>query len=267
MDPYTLYQVLYGGAAAAGIGGIGAAGYGTYRAAKGLYNMIPKRKRTSMGTMSTRYRLSKCRKTRSYKRSPVSQRTISAPASRVIDTKYVDQLTTYTGLKRSVAIMNIVGDIQGGSGEGQRVGNDIRLIKYIVTWEAQHGSSNLDQTLRLIMVRSKTGNSATAPALSEIINLDGRSTYSPTSLRHVNSLEDYEILLDKVMMLPCEVATNHALKTASYNVDVCFPQRFSGTGSGTVIRNPVFYILLTNGDNTTTGGLGTLSFRIMYSDI
>jgi len=269
MDPYTLYQVLYGGAAAAGVGGLGAAGYGTYRAAKGLYNMLPKRARkNAMGSMSSRYMLSKCRRTRSRNASAVRQKTITAPQSRVIDTKYVDRVTTYSGLKLSTPIEAGLNDIAGGSGEGQRVGNDIRLVKILVTWQIKHGSDNLDQTYRLIIVRYKTGNTATGPGIASLLNTDASSSYSPNSFRNVPNLEDFEILLDKkVLLVQQQVAVSHAVRTFQYSIDVCIPQRFSGSGSNTIIRNPLFAYIVTNATNTTTGASGELSFRTMYSDI
>jgi len=271
MDPYTAYQLLYGAGAASLAGGAGAAAYGTYRAAKGAYNLVGRmraKRPSPRGNLNSRYMLSKCRKTRVYKRSPLSQKSITAPNSRVVDTKYVDQLNTFTNLKGTAAVTFIIGDIQGGSGEGQRVGNDIRMIKYIVTYQIKHGSESTDQTYRLLLVRSKTSNSATAPALSDILNNDPTVIVSPTSLRNVGSIEDFEILLDKLIYLPNNTgATNHSLKTFTWNVDVCFPQRFSGTGSGTIIRNPVHCFMITNSANTTTGASGHMSTRIIYSDI
>lgn len=52
IDPYTLYQILYGTAAAAGVGGLGAAGYGTYRAAKAIGGAF-RRKRRYKSTRSS----------------------------------------------------------------------------------------------------------------------------------------------------------------------------------------------------------------------
>jgi len=215
-----------------------------------------------------RYQLDKCRKTRAYKKSPVSQKSIMAPNSRMIDTKYVDQLNTFTGVKSAAALALIIGDLQGGSGEGQRVGNDIRMIKYIVTLQLKHGSESTDQTYRILYVRALTQNSNAVPSLADILNNDPTGLATPTSLRNINQLEDFEILLDKVLYLPNHTgATNHALKTWSWNIDCCFPQRFSGAGSGSIIRNPVYVYMVTNAANATTGASGNLTTRIIYSDI
>jgi len=271
MDPYTAYQLLYGAGAASLAGGAGAAAYGTYRAAKGAYNLVGRmrsKRPAPSGSFGSRYKLSRCRKTRAYKRSPVQQKSVSAPASRVIDTKYVDLVTTFSGVKSTAATGGLVGAIAGGTGEGQRVGNDIRIIRYLVTMRLKHGSESTDQWFRLLMVRSKTGNSDTNPALTDILNNDSNSNTTPMSLRNVNNLEDWEILLDKTIKLTNHTgALNHSVALQQFQIDTCFPQRFSGTGSSSIIRNPVFWYLVTDAPNTTTGALGQITFRIMYSDI
>lgn len=268
MDPYTLYQILYGAGAASLAGGAGAAAYGTYRAAKGAYNLLGRKRRAPSGSMGTRYMLKGCRKTRSRIKSNVKQNSITAPASRVIDTKFIDQLGTITGLKNSAPAGNIVGDIAGGSGEGQRVGNDIRIIRVLVSLRLKHGSEVTDQTYRLIVFRYKVGNSGTQPAITDLLDNDSTGNVTPVSFRKVGSLEDYEILLDKTLVIKNQTgSTNHSVLVRNFQIDTCFPQRFSGTGTGTIIRNPMFYSIVTDAPNTTTGASGQIAFRIMFSDI
>jgi hypothetical protein len=82
-----------------------------------------------------RYQLSGCRKTKAYKKSTVKQKTITAPQSRVIDTKYIDFTSAITGLKSTASQVYGVVAIPGGSGESQRVGNDIRILKFVISIE------------------------------------------------------------------------------------------------------------------------------------
>lgn len=265
MDPYRLYQILYGTAAASALGGLGAAGYGTYRAGKGVYNAMkrPGKVQRARG----RYMLKGCRKTRSYTRSSVSQKTITAPVSRVIDTKYNDVASTFTGLKNSASLDFGGNVVNGGSNEGQRVGNDIRVIKYILTLEIKHGSDQLDHTYRLIGVRHKTGASHANPTIQAILNPDANSNYTPLSLRNVLNIEDFEILIDRTFVVPNSSASNHGLTVKNFQIDTCFPQRYSSTASADLVRNPVWWFLLTNVTNTTTGCSGQFIRRMMYSDI
>jgi len=220
------------------------------------------------GTRSRgRYQLSGCKRTRAYKKSSVKQKTITAPQSRVIDTKYIDSLSAITGLKSTVPVVVGLSAIPGGSGESQRVGNDIRILKYIISIEFIHGSSVNDQTFRILLVRVKAHNTNADPGIANILINDQAGNKTPVSLRDVNSLEDFEILLDKMVLLPSNHSTSHGQRVCQYEVKTCFPQRYSGTGSTTVIRNPVFLYLLTNCANTTTGASGQVNVRTIYADI
>lgn len=214
-----------------------------------------------------KFKLSKARRTKTYKRSAVKQKTITAPQSRTIDTKYLDLKQALSGLKNTAPIAYIVGEVPQGSAEGQRIGNDIRVIKYIVTFEIAHGSSTLDATYRIIMARYKTGNSNTDPGIGTLIDSDANSNRTPLSLRNVPSLEDWEILLDDTIVIDNNYAASHGLRCRNYCINTAFPQRYSGAASTTVIRNPVFVYIVTNVANTTTGATGQLNIRTIFADI
>lgn len=226
-----------------------------------MFSGVPRRR------FKGRYSLSKCRRTKTTSKSVVKQKSVTAPMSRVIDTKFIDQKFALSGIKSSASYANIIGNIATGTGEGQRVGNDIRIIKYLISLELIHGSTNVDHTFRVIMVRAKTGNSNTIPSISEIINTDQSANYSPLSLRNMLSIEDYEILLDKMIRIDNNYAASHGAKCLNYQVNTCFPVRYSTSTDSSICRNPVFIYILVNAANTTTGASGQLTVRTIYSDI
>lgn len=220
------------------------------------------------GVGKIRYRFSKCRKTRSRMVSNVKQKTITAPISNRTETKYLDYKATITGIKYNAnAGPTIIGEIPGGSTEGQRIGNDIRVMGYYLSVQYTHGSSVVDQTFRFILFRYKTGNSSTSPGISDLLNGDASGLYTPSSFRSIGSLEDYEILLDKTTLIDSNYASNHGLRVWNARVTTCFPQRYAGTAASGVIKNPVFYVILTNAPNVTTGAVCDVSIRTMYTDV
>lgn len=219
------------------------------------------------GRLQGAYKLSNCRKTRSRRKSVLRQKTVTAPMSRKMDTKYLDFKLALSGIKTTALTQVIVGEIPQGSAESQRIGNDIRMIKYLVSVELIHGSERLDQTFRIVMVRAKAAQTNAVPSLSNIWNTDVNGNYTPLSLRNVNELEDYEILLDQMILIDNNYSASHGVRCKNYEINTCFPQRYSGSGATTVVRNPVFLYIMTNSINTTTGASGQITIRCIYSDI
>jgi len=222
---------------------------------------------TAGSQRTPKYRLSKCRRTKSYRRSALKQRTITAPISTKTDTKYLQLTFQDTGLKSNASKSRIVGEIPGGSAESQRVGNDVRILKYWLSFEILHGSSTLDQTFKFFLVRSKTGNSNAVPSILTIVDTDYNGVATPASLRNVGSLEDYEILWEDTILVESNYANQHGVRVKQYMVNTCFPQRYSDATATNVIRNPVFLYMVTNCLNVTTGAQVNTTVRVMYSDI
>lgn len=242
---------------------------GNLRGAKNVFKegmdamLAVKRPRANRG----RYAFKSCRKTKAYRKSPVQQKTITAPPSRTIDTKYSDVYGTIAGLKNSAPYQYSCPAIAQGAAEGQRIGNDVRILKLIVSLELSHGSSTLDQTFRLIIVRWKTGNDGTSPGLSSVLKIDNSGFYTPNSFRNADSLEDFEILLDKQILIDNNYSASHGARCNQYMINTCFPQRYSGAASTSIIRNPIWAWVVTNQPNTTTGATGQLLIRTIYSDV
>ena len=206
-------------------------------------------------------------RTRARKYSVARQRTVLAPMSRTIDTKYVDLKATISGLKNTAPLVFIVGEVAQGNAESQRVGNDIRVLKYLISIELKHGSSNEDQTFRILLIRAKTNNSNAAVAASDVFESDANGNCTPASLRKVANLEDYEILLDRLVLIKNSYAAQHGIVDKQFMVNVAIGQRYSGSGATTIIRNPVHMMLLTSSTNTTTGASGQYNIRTIYSDV
>jgi len=219
------------------------------------------------GRLQGKFSLSKCRSTRTRRKSVLRQKTVTAPMSRKIDTKYLDFKLALSGIKTTALTQVIVGEVPQGTAESQRIGNDIRLIKYLVSLELIHGSERIDQTFRVVMVRAKAAQTNAVPSLSNIWNTDVNGNYTPLSLRNVNELEDYEILLDQMILMDNNYAASHGVRCKNFEINTCFPQRYSGAGATTVVRNPVFLYVMTNATNTTTGASGQITIRCIYSDI
>jgi len=214
-----------------------------------------------------KYAFAKNRRTKVTNKSAVKQKSITAPMSRSIDTKYIDNKLVLANIQSTQPYQLIIGEIPQGSAEGQRVGNDIRILKYVIALELVHGSSTLDQTFRIVMVRAKTVNTNGNPGITSVFDNDANARVTPSSLRNINSLEDFEILLDKKVYLPNQYASAHGIKTFNYQILTSFPQRYSGAAATTIIRNPVWVYILTNVPNAVTGASGQLNVRTIYSDV
>lgn len=207
------------------------------------------------------------RSTKVRRKSVARQKTITAPMARRIDTKYSDYTAVISGLKNTAPQSWSISNIAQGASEGQRIGNDIRFLKFIISLEIAHGSTLEDQTFRFVLYYDKTGNNNTSPAASSLFNTDGGGNITPQSLRNVTNLEDYVLLLDKLVSLPLHHGTNHGRRILQFEVKTSIGQRYSGAAGSTVVKNPVHALLLTNLPNTTTGATGYLAIRQIYSDV
>jgi len=212
-----------------------------------------------------RYSFKGNKRTKVFNRSTVKQRTITAPMSRSIDTKYKDTDAMVTSIRSGGAQTVYIGGIAQGSAEGQRTGNDIRILKMLVSWNIKAGSSLFDQTYRLIIVRHKTGQDNSNPGLNNILDLDYNNEYTPVCFRNVLQLEDFEILLDKMIHLINDYENGN--KIFQYEIKCSIPQRYSSTSADSIVRNPIHAFLLTDAPNATTGGSGQLLVRTIFSDV
>lgn len=214
-----------------------------------------------------RWYLGKRKRTKSRVKSSVRQRSITAPVSRTIDTKYKDTLVSLTGIKNTASQSASVGTIAQGSGEGQRIGNDVRILKILVTWQIKHGSSTNDQTFRLIIVRGITHNTDSDPGINNIVDVDQAGNRTPLSFRNVLSIEDFEILLDKTVRVDSNYSSSHGVRCNNYEINCAIPQRYGSSAATSIIRNPIWAYVLTDQDNATTGASGQLNFRLIFSDV
>lgn len=201
------------------------------------------------------------------RKSVARQNTISAPMARRIDTKYSDYTAVISGLKNTAPQSWSISNIAQGATEGQRIGNDVRFLKFIISLEIAHGSTLEDQTFRFVLYYDKTGNSNAAIAASNLFNTDGGGNVTPQSLRNVTNLEDYVLLLDKLIYVPLHHGTNHGRKILQFEIKTSIGQRYSGAAGTTVVKNPIHAMILTNLPNTTTGATGYLAIRQIYSDV
>jgi len=207
------------------------------------------------------------RGTKARRKSVAQQKTITAPMARRIDTKYWDYLTGITNLRSTSAISYQINNIAQGAAEGQRIGNDIRVLKLLVSIELSHGSSIEDHTYRLIFFVDKTGNSNAAVPATNLFLADPAGNVTPQSLRNITNLEDYQILMDKMFCIPINSTQSHGRRVYQFEIKTSIGQRFSGAGGGTIVKNPIHAILMVNLPNVTTGAGGYLSVRTIYSDI
>jgi len=229
----------------------------------GMDSML-NRKRPRSGA---RWAFKGSRSTKVTRKSVAKQRTITAPMARRIDTKYYDYPATISGLKNTAPQVWMISSIAQGAAESQRIGNDIRILKLIVSVELVHGTSAEDQTFRFLLICDKTANNNTALTASSVFNSDGGGNITPQSLRNVTNLEDYQILLDKMIRIDSNYNAAHGRKINQFEVKTSIGQRFSGSASTTIVKNPICAVLLTNSTNTTTGASGYLMIRQIYSDV
>lgn len=214
-----------------------------------------------------RYAFKGSRSTKSRQKSVARQKTITAPMSRRIDTKYTDFTNSVSGLKSSAPQSYVLSNIAQGSGEGQRIGNDVRLLKFIISLDIIQGSTLTDQTFRMLLFYDKTGNSNASVPQTNVFNADVNGYITPSSLRNVTNLEDYVILLDKMFRIDMNFNAAHGQRIFNFEVKTSIGQRYSGAAGTTVVKNPVHVMLLTNALNATTGASGQLLVRTIYSDV
>lgn len=233
---------------------------------RGSYPLFGPSMRTKRGRVS--YNLKGCKRTKSRTRSVISQKYLKVPTSTKTILKNVDVNYALSVSAAASASFANIGGVPTGSINGTRHGNDTRVLQLYVTLSII-GSDNIkSQHFRVLIVRSKTGNDGSAPAISNILTLDPDSNYTPLSLRNIDTINDYEILLDKMI----NITDNDPVGTqnsAIYNfkIDTCFPQKYNGTTATSVSMNPVHMYVVTDQTATSTSAVAKGSIRVMYSDI
>jgi hypothetical protein len=191
--------------------------------------------------------------------------------------KQIFTLSTAQTVTSSSSLVYGIGTMAQGNASNQRVGDSVKIsrIDLNLNFAYSTGTSTVANTqifnwylVRYLKTPSTSGT--VAPNISEFLNQDGNSLYTPISFPNPDTIQNFQLMSNgQVEINLPNVATTVSTSNKVVNVShPCnFHQEYSGSANTTITDNMCFLIFTAmNGINT--GGLSavTVSSAMFYID-
>lgn len=195
------------------------------------------------------------------------------------ENKHVDTVATAQTVHNTSSLVYGIGTVAQGSADNQRTGDSIKvdsidlLFDFIYSSGTPATSATQDQMFNWYLVRYlKTPSSSGTVAfnISEFLNQDGNSNYTPISLPNTDTNENFQVMSSgqvSIMLPYLPTVSSNVHKVVEVSHKCSFHQTYSGSASTTIVDNMTF-LVFTAISPLNTGGLSsvTVSARMWYID-
>jgi hypothetical protein len=185
--------------------------------------------------------------------------------SRVQESKNYDVVAAFSGLKSTApfVLFNFT-TVATGTSNGTRVGNNVRLMQILLSIEIKEGDPDVNSTYRVLIVKCKNG---VLPAAStDLLNADANGAITPCSLRNVDNIKDFDILLDNSFRVSDVPSVGGANVVKQYKINTCIAQKYNANTAASIVDNPLVLYILSSAPFGTTGATGQYNIRTLYTD-
>jgi hypothetical protein len=139
----------------------------------------------------------------------------------------------------------------------------VRLIKIIISLELVEGSPDANCTYRVFLFKCKNG---AVPVFGDVFGDDANGYKTPLSLRNIDNIKDFDVLLDDMFRVTDVASTGGANVVKNYNVNTCIAQKYNSTTAASIVDNPLMLYIISSGAFGTTGASGQINIRTLYTD-
>ena len=133
---------------------------------------------------------------------PPLNKTQKAQISKMIkmkeEVKFVD-LVSSQAIAQALATTLILSTVPQGTGQSQRLGNQIRILGFKINWDIT--CADTTNIVRVIFWTYKSNSVNFAPSVAVVLNIGPAATQDVTSQYNFQNRKDYKIHHDKTFML------------------------------------------------------------------
>jgi hypothetical protein len=193
--------------------------------------------------------------------------------------KHIDLLPAATTVSLSSPIVVFVGGVAQGNTGTTRNGDSIKVnridlsLSFVFSTGTTASSTISNQQYRWWLVRwlKTPSTSGSSPfSLSDFLNVDANSYFSPLSFPNTDLNEDFQILDsgDVSLTLPIIGASSSTVQRTILHSKMCgFHQTYNGSLASNIVDNSVFFVCVaSSGVNTGGSSTVTIGNRSLFID-
>jgi len=195
----------------------------------------------------------------------------------ISEEKQIFTLATAQTVTSSSSLVYGIGTMAQGSASNQRVGDSVKIsrIDLNMNFAYSTGTSTVANTqiwnwylVRYLKTAATSGT--TAPNISEFLNQDGNSLYSPISFPNPDTIENFQLMANgqvEVDLPNIATTASTSYKVVNISHPCNFHQEYNGSANTTITDNMCFVIVTAlNGANTAGTSAVTISSAMFYID-
>jgi hypothetical protein len=190
------------------------------------------------------------------------------------ETKHMNTLTSVTSVYDADSEVFALPTCGQGTTNLTRTGDSIKItsidLKVLFQFSSGTATSSEDQTFNWYLVRYKktpAASGATAFAISEFLDQDFNSTYTPMSMPNTDTAENFDVLACGIQTIQISSfvagVTNGEHHILDLSLETDFHQTYNGTGASNICDNMCFFVV-TALKNINTGGVSNCQVNARF---
>jgi hypothetical protein len=191
--------------------------------------------------------------------------------------KHIDILAAAQQVSQTTSLIYGIGTMAQGTAVNQRIGDSIKInridLNLLFSFASGTATTILDQQFRWFLVRylkTPAASGTSAFNISEFLNEDVNSDYTPLSLPNTDTNENFQVMAQGQVDLTLNVlssVSSVATKSLSISHECAFHQDYSGAANTTITDNMVFLVFIASqGGNAGGSSSVTIGSRMWYID-
>ncbi len=193
-----------------------------------------------------------------------------------VEEKRIDSVLDVT-VGKTAPVTSALSTLAQGDANNQRQGNSVKVIRFDVNFKFYYSSGTTtsydSNTFRWFLVRylkTPTTSPTTPFGISEFLDQDSNSQYTPISLPNTNTAQNFQIMASGTetvkLNFTATVSTTSEI-VRSFTHECGFHQIYSGSASST-LTDALVVLVVVSSQNGNTGGVSGVTYgvRMWYVD-
>lgn len=188
--------------------------------------------------------------------------------------KQIYTLSTAQNVNSSTSLVYGIGTMAQGTASNQRVGDSVKITRIDLNMLFQYGSgtatTSFTQIFNYYLIRYKktpTSSGTTAFNISEFLNQDGNSNYTPLSFPNPDNNQNFQLMANGTVQIDLPTATSASAtgqRLVSLSHDCNFHQEYNGAANTTITDNMCFVVVTAQNAINTGGASNVLIQSAMW---
>lgn len=188
-------------------------------------------------------------------------------------------LNGYTTVNQTTPLILECPTVAQGVTNSTRIGDSVKinridlLLQFAFTSGTQTSTSYTDQVYKwwvLRYLKTPSSSGTTAFNISDFLDVDFYSHYTPASFPNTNTNEDFQIMMQgefTARLFPTSACQTECYKVETYSHVCSFHQTYNGANADDIVDNMCFFVCVAL-NPSNTGGVSTVApqLRFWYID-